>query len=237
MREISMRSSVLCLLRLKLPLVIVLMASLWSTTFANQQTLTPVDKNLPDFSLPGLDGNVYDTQSLKGKTWLINFWAVWCAPCLEELPSLNNAWAQLEGQGVGMLAINIGGDEDNIEQFLAENDLRIDFPIVVGDPLRSLKNWSVARLPHTVIVNPDGKIAYEAEGDREWDDPRFIDAIVALNQLPKVSTFSDKVSAAINQFHNMGAVAKIAIVLAMIFSVIMLMFFVRMLHRRKITSV
>lgn len=152
-----------------------------SDAFALEQTLKPIDRELPAFSLQGVDGSVYDTESLKGKTWLINFWAVWCAPCLEELPSLNRAWAELQNHDVGMLAINIGEDADKIEQFLIDNDLSIDFPIVVGDKIRTLGNWSATGLPHTVVVSPQGKVVYEAVGPREWDDPLFVDAIVALN--------------------------------------------------------
>lgn len=148
---------------------------------ALEQPLTAVDKPLPDFSLEGVDGTVFDPAALKGKTWLINFWAVWCAPCLEELPSLNRAWSQLQEHNVGMLAINIGEDADKIEQFLTEHELQIDFPIVVGDKLRTLSNWSVVGLPHTVVVNPEGKIVFEATGPREWDDKIFVDAVIATS--------------------------------------------------------
>lgn len=159
------------------------MLVLFGTSIANaaEQTLTPVDKPVPDFSLEGVDGKVYDPEALKGKTWLINFWAVWCAPCLEELPSLNRAWTELQQHDVGMLAINIGEDADKIKQFLKEHDLQIDFPIVIGDKIRTLSNWSARGLPHTVVVSPEGKIVYEAIGPREWDDESIVDAIVAIN--------------------------------------------------------
>jgi len=149
--------------------------------FAQDHTLTPVDRELPSFSLSGADGELYDPDTLKGKTWLINFWAVWCAPCLEELPSLNRAWTKLQDHDVGMLAINIGEDAEKIELFLKDNDLSIDFPIVIGDKIRTLGNWSARALPHTVVVSPQGKVVFEAVGPREWDDQRLIDAIVALN--------------------------------------------------------
>lgn len=148
---------------------------------AADQTLTPIDRELPPFSLEGVDGKVHSPETLQGKTWLINFWAVWCAPCLEELPSLNRAWDKLQDHDVGMLAINIGEDADKIAQFLEDNDLAIDFPIVIGDKLRTLGNWSARALPHTVVVSPAGKVVYEAVGPREWDDQRLVDAIIALN--------------------------------------------------------
>lgn len=142
--------------------------------------LPPVDRDIPDFSLAGMDGEVIDTASLQGKTWLINFWAVWCAPCLEELPSLNSAWKKMEPHNVGMLAINIGEEPDQIKQFLAEHNLAIDFPIVIGDKIRTLGNWSARALPHTVVISPEGRVVYEVSGPREWDDREIIDAILEL---------------------------------------------------------
>lgn len=149
--------------------------------YASEQALEPIDRELPAFSLQGVGGELYDPEALKGKTWLINFWAVWCAPCLEELPSLNKAWEKLQHHDVGMLAINIGEDADKIEKFLKDNDLRIDFPIVIGDKIRTLGNWSAHALPHTVVVSPQGRVVFEAAGPREWDEQGLIDSIVALS--------------------------------------------------------
>ncbi len=142
--------------------------------------LPSVDRAVPDFSLQGMNGEVIDTNSLKGKTWLINFWAVWCAPCLEELPSLNSAWEKLAPHDIGMLAINIGEEPDQIETFLAEHNLAIDFPIVIGDKIRTLGNWSARALPHTVVISPEGRVVFEVSGPREWDDQSIIDAIIAV---------------------------------------------------------
>ena len=142
--------------------------------------LPSVDRAIPDFSLQGMNGDVIDTASLQGKTWLINFWAVWCAPCLEELPSLNSAWEELAPHDIGMLAINIGEEPDQIETFLAEHNLAIDFPIVIGDKIRTLSNWSARALPHTVVISPKGRVVFEVSGPREWDDQSIIDAIIAV---------------------------------------------------------
>ena len=147
---------------------------------ANQPLLVPVDRDLPTFDLEGANGEVWNNDALQGKPWLINFWAVWCAPCLDELPALNETWSVLKEKNVGMLAVNIGDDADSIKLFLHKHDLKIDFPIVIGDKYKTLGNWSAITLPYTVIVSPEGKIVYEASGPREWADPFFIDAITGL---------------------------------------------------------
>jgi len=146
------------------------------------QPLTLVDRDLPEFALADINGEPVTPETLAGKTWLINFWAVWCAPCLEELPDLNDAWSQLKDKNVGMLAINIGEEPHKIEAFLAQHDLQIDFPIVIGDKYKSLGNWKGVGLPYTVVVSPAGKVVYEATGPREWNEPVFVDAVLAVEE-------------------------------------------------------
>jgi len=145
--------------------------------------LSSVDRDVPEFSLEDTSGKQWQKDALEGKPYLINFWAVWCPPCLEELPSLNALWSELEPEGVGMLAINIGEEADSIDRFLQEHNLTIDFPVVVGDKHKSLGNWMGRSLPFTVIVNPDGKVVYEAIGEREWNEKRIVDAILALKNV------------------------------------------------------
>ena len=219
--------------RLSVSLVFVMLAAVVSNPSAQEPGLTPVDRPIPDFSLLGVDGTVYDTENLQGKTWLINFWAVWCAPCLEELPALNRAWSQLEKEDVGMLAINIGEEPDAISTFLTENQLAIDFPIVIGDKIRSLSNWSGRALPHTVVVSPAGRVVYEAVGPREWDEQRFIDAVIALNE--SKATASGTVSEMVTRFHNASSAMKAALVGGLFLLVAGLMYAIRRLSRKPVS--
>jgi len=215
---------------------VLLSAQLGSVTFANKPTLDPVDRALPDFSLRGVDGTVYEPKTLKGKAWLINFWAVWCAPCLDELPALNEAWAQLEKENVGMLAINIGEEAQAIDDFLKEHNLKIDFPIVIGDKIRSLGNWSGRGLPYTVVVSPDGRVVYEATGPREWNESQFVDAVIAVGNMRSENTIGARAAALLTGFHALNNVLKALIVLSLIAAAVGLMWFIRSLHRRKMAK-
>lgn len=140
--------------------------------------LTETDRELPEFDLPSLDGEAWTPETLAGKLTIVNFWATWCPPCIEEMPSMNALWQKLEGEGVSMVAINAGEGEEAVTTFLEK--IPVDFPILLGDGATSLPNWSVRGLPTTLIVDGNGKIIYEALGPREWDDDEFVRKMLAL---------------------------------------------------------
>ena len=145
--------------------------------FAAEQHLSEIDRDLPNFELASLEGETWDVDALLGKPWIINFWASWCAPCIEEMPAMNRAWADVEDDGIGMLAINAGESTLAIRTFLEK--VPVDFKILLGDG-QTLPDWSVRALPTTVVIDSTGKVVYEALGPREWDDPVLLDRVRAL---------------------------------------------------------
>lgn len=90
---------------------------------------------------------------------------------------MNAGWAVLSEQGIGMLAINAGEGEEAVREFLGK--IPIDFPTLLGDA-DSLSNWSVIGLPTTIVINVDGKVVYEAQGPREWDDEALLQKVIDL---------------------------------------------------------
>jgi peroxiredoxin len=144
------------------------------------ETLTPVDSDLPapDIALHDTNGKLHRLSDYRGKPVIVNFWTTWCPPCREELPSMNRAWDQLEQEGIAMLAINMGEDEDTIFVFSA--DYPTDFPILMDEAGEVIDQWPVKGLPTTYVIAPDGTIAYRAIGSREWDDKDLLDKVRAL---------------------------------------------------------
>lgn len=143
------------------------------------ELLNEVDRSLPEFDLASMDDVQWQTDSLEGKVWVINFWATWCPPCVEEIPSMNEAWQALEDQGVGMLAINAGEGRGAVETFLKK--ISIDFPTLLGDG-NTLANWSIRALPTTVVVNAKGEVVYEALGPREWHEEALLAKVLELRE-------------------------------------------------------
>ena len=157
---------------------------LLSTAVFAGQSLTPVPGNIvaPDFTLQDTRGVTHTLSDYRGRPVIINFWTTWCPPCREELPSMNRAWQMIEEEGIAMLAINMGEDEDTI--FIFSADYPTDFTVLMDQSGEVIEQWPVRGLPTTFVIAPDGTIAYRAIGSREWDARELLDSVRALKESP-----------------------------------------------------
>jgi len=132
----------------------------------------------PDFSVEDMDGAVHTLSAYRGKVVILNFWATWCPPCREEMPSMERAWQKLRHEDIVMLAVNVGEDEDTVFEFTASYP--VEFPLLLDRKSEVIGNWPVRGLPTTFVIDPQGKIVYRAIGGRDWDDPGVLKKIRAL---------------------------------------------------------
>lgn len=107
-------------------------------------------------------------DSLKGKVLLVNFWATWCPPCVEELPSIQNARDTFDQDHFEVVSVNVGEKVPQIEAFLKTLSVKLTFPIVVDENLSVYADWQVSPLPTTFLVDRNGKIRYRALGGRNF---------------------------------------------------------------------
>lgn len=113
----------------------------------------------PEIALVGLDGQARTLSDELGKTVLVNFWASWCTPCVNELPLLNEAYKLAVGGGeqVELLAVNLGESARTVQQFADRYGLQ--FPILLDESGSLKKPYRVASLPMTLVISPDGTIS------------------------------------------------------------------------------
>lgn len=149
---------------------------------AQKQSLHEMtDKKLaPDFVLKDIDGNEHRLSNYRGKVVLVNFWATWCPPCRDEMPSMDRAYKKFKKAGMVILAIDIGEDEDDIFKFTA--DYPVSFPLLMDKDSSVIRQWAVTALPTTYIVDPAGRLFYRAVGGREWDDDALITQLMSLQK-------------------------------------------------------
>ena len=143
-------------------------------------TPMPVRTQAPDFDLMDMDGNRHRLSDYRGRVVIVNFWATWCPPCREEMPSMQRAWELLEPEGIVMLAVNVGESEDTIFQFTA--NYPVEFPLPMDRDSKVIDSWPIMGLPTTFVVDPRGRLFYRAIGGRAWDDPELLMLVRALKQ-------------------------------------------------------
>ena len=140
----------------------------------SDQSLTAVEGRppAPELDLLDMEGVRHRMADYRGKVVIVNFWATWCPPCREEMPSMQRAYEQLREEGIEMLAVNIGENEDIIFAFTA--NYPVEFPLLLDLDSATIQNWPVRGLPTTFVVDPQGRLAYRAIGGRAWDDPDLL---------------------------------------------------------------
>jgi peroxiredoxin len=132
----------------------------------------------PTFAARDLQGRNHDLGAYRGQVVLINFWATWCEPCRQEMPSMNRLRDRLSGKPFTVLAVNVDEPEARIRQFLRQTGLDL---AVVLDPGKTVtRNWGVRYLPVSFVVGPDGRVRYRVVGDIDWDSDAVTGAISQL---------------------------------------------------------
>lgn len=165
---------------LRIPAAAIILPAALVSASAARMPLQRIDGRppAPDFALPDLDGNIVRFADFRGKVVLVNFWATWCPPCRDEIPSMERAWRRLKDEGVALLAVHVGGDVEKVWAFA--NEFNVSFPVLVDKSSKVSREWQTVGLPTTFVVDPDGRKALRAIGGREWDHAHTIEEIVGL---------------------------------------------------------
>ncbi|BAN69864.1 TlpA disulfide reductase family protein [endosymbiont of unidentified scaly snail isolate Monju] len=123
----------------------------------------------PKLVLARLDGRPLDLRSLRGQVVLVNFWATWCPPCIEEIPALERLYRARRDQGLTILAVAVGDPPERVRDFLASHPVR--FPVLLDEQGEALKRWGVHAFPTTFVLDRAGRIRHGGFGAFAWDGP------------------------------------------------------------------
>lgn len=134
-------------------------------------------RTAPDFPLE-MDGRQIHLSDLRGKVVLLDFWATWCPPCVEEAPSLNALQQQIQSQGGMVLGISQDDDPDAYQKFLIEHG--VDFP-TYRDPEKKIPaQYGTSMIPEAYLISKDGKIARKIVGPQDWTSPELVASVETL---------------------------------------------------------
>lgn len=107
-------------------------------------------------TLPDLDGRPQAIAQWRDKVLVVNYWASWCAPCVEEMPAFSRLQRQYAAQGVQFVGIGIDNPE-NIRAFVKATP--VAYPLLVADPAASqMPGLQIKGLPYTLVIGPDGRV-------------------------------------------------------------------------------
>lgn len=143
--------------------------------------ITPIkgDKKTPDFSLQDLNGKKFELNQFKGKVIFLNFWATWCSPCKEEMPSMEVLHQQFKEKKFILLAISVDyGGQKSVKEFI--NKYQYTFPILLDPNGKTLDLFQVKGIPATFIIDKKGKMVGKAIGPRNWESQEVFSLINLL---------------------------------------------------------
>jgi len=132
----------------------------------------------PALELRALDGPGHRLADYRGRVVLVNFWATWCEPCREEMPSMQRLKEKLAGRPFVVLAVNLDEPESRIRKFLSQ--VPVDFTILLDPGKKAARSWDARILPASFVIGPDGAIRYSLVGELDWDEDRVASRVVEL---------------------------------------------------------
>ena len=149
--------------------------------FYSRMKINPIkgNKKAPDFFLKDLSGKEVEIRQFKGKVVFLNFWATWCGPCKEEMPSLEFLHRQFKEKNFVLVTISVDYEGIKpVQEFMSKQ--QYTFPVLLDPQGETLDLFEVKGIPTTFLIDKKGKMAGKAIGPRDW---KSADIVSLLNLL------------------------------------------------------
>ena len=122
----------------------------------------------PVFSLQDTSGASVALEKFRGRVVLVNFFATWCEPCRDELPSLDRLIERAGDKGPVVLAISVAEPSQRVTRFLEK--MPLNFPVLLDETRAVTKSWEVEILPSTFVLDDQLRLRLIVKGDHNWDE-------------------------------------------------------------------
>jgi cytochrome c biogenesis protein CcmG/thiol:disulfide interchange protein DsbE len=143
-----------------------------NNSYLNYSSLKP-GHPAPNFTFPGLDGKMVSLADYRRQVVLVNIWATWCPPCVDEMPSMEKLYQELKDENFAILAVSIDTVETKaVAPFMKKNNL--SFPALM-DPDGTIKTlYQITGVPESFIINQQGILVEKIVGPRNWAAPEVV---------------------------------------------------------------
>ena len=163
---------------LQISIGVLLCAFVFVIFLALHERIVQVGDSAPDFSITADDGRTITANNFGGKLLVLNFWATWCQPCIEELPSLNQFQQRLANSGVVVLGVSVDKDEKAYKRFLAR--AKVSF-LTARDPENKINaDYGTFRFPESYLINSEGKVVMKIISATNWTDDKMVSFVKSL---------------------------------------------------------
>src|SRR5581483_11767632 len=155
---------------LKIGLVAMTVALIWTVAgIIREPHITVAGDLAPDFAITGNRGRPVSLKDFRGRVLVLNFWASWCVPCIEETPSLVEFQRTFKESRVAVLGISIDHEEKAYRAFLTH--FGVDFE-TARDPQRTISTqYGTFQIPESYIIDKTGRVASKIISNQDWMDP------------------------------------------------------------------
>jgi len=134
-------------------------------------------RRAPEFTIT-TNGQPFHLSDLRGKVVVLDFWASWCPPCVEEAASLNALEQRISSLGGTVVGISWDDDPAAYQKFLQEH--QVNFPTYRDDNRKIGTNYGTVMIPEAYLISRDGRIARKIVGPQDWSSPELTAALDAL---------------------------------------------------------
>jgi peroxiredoxin len=163
-----------------------------SVAFCNKNPGPQVGEPVPDFELPDLDGRAKRLMDFRGQVVVLNFWATWCPPCVDEMPSLEKLHGSLASKGLAVVAVSVDERFSDIVDFV--KSYGVTFTILHDNGRKIARSYQSFKYPETYIIDRNGRLKSKVIGPRDWVSPSVIRDMVELLNADPASEESGKES-------------------------------------------
>lgn len=134
----------------------------------------------PDFIISNLINNSISLSDLKGKVIFLNFWASWCGPCTQEMPSIESLYQKTKDNNIEILTVNLGESKESIQEYIKKNSF--NFSVIPDTNNEIAAIYGVRSIPTTYIIDTNGNIIAGKLGAHEWDNKNIQKILKELSE-------------------------------------------------------